>query len=86
MLSEKNVDTINDQIEKLLRDLRFTSIESSRQKIFNDINALQALLNPQPSTEEIVAETLKSLANTCKPKLTRSEPTISDLMCRLFDR
>lgn len=86
MLSDDNIERINDQIENLLRErTRFTTTQSRKAEIMTEINELKTLLIQQPSVEEIVAQTLQTLADSSKPR-TRTEPSVTDLLVRLLDR
>jgi hypothetical protein len=87
MLSEDNIERINDRIESLLRELRFTHDSSKKARIFDEINNLKGLLMPQPPMEEIVAQTLRTLAGKSGETRPRtSEPTVADVLTRLFVR
>lgn len=83
MLSDDNIRRINRQIEDQLRHLDLCPRDEEAD-VIKTIAALKALLEPQPSTEQIVRETLAALATVSEPK--RSEPSVSDLLNRLFDR
>lgn len=65
MLTQSNINRINDMITSELRDLRFTHDPERRQQHFNTIKELKSLLEEpteqEKTKDEIVAEAVAEI-------------------------
>jgi hypothetical protein len=81
MLSEDNIDKINDLIDDELRTASgaFTSHED-KQKAIERITQLKSLLSPQPTRQDI----LKELAAALQEQSTPATPSTADLLSEIL--
>ena len=81
MLSDHNVQKINDQISDELRivDGAFTS-HTDKMEAIERINQLKSLLSPQPTRQDILAE----LALAIKEQNTPTTQSPADLVTEIF--
>lgn len=75
MLSDDNIRKINDQIESEVRDLgSFMTDDEDKPAILDRITKLKALLSPQPTRSDILAELAAALTEAQR----NPPPTFAD--------
>lgn len=85
MLSDSNIRKINDQIKKELDTVdSWVSDADDKAAALKRITKLNALLNPQPSREEILKELADAIVNADRTRNPHAQPTsASDLVSEL---
>lgn len=78
MFSSDNVREINRQIDRELREVRMSDDHNEKLAAIDRIAKLKALLSPQPSREEILAEVADALAHhvPATPAPTQPSPIL----------
>ena len=82
MLTDRNVREINRLIEAEVREYRMSFDQDEKLEAVARIRALQNLLQPQPTREELIAELAQAIVDA-KPTETR-EPTASELFADIL--
>lgn len=84
MLSQSTINDINRRISTLLREnARFITSDEDRATNLKEIESLSAVLNPQPSKDEIIREIAAALQKSIDeptPKLSALDELVGRLM------
>lgn len=82
MLSDRNVEAINKQIAQKLTKLNaFTTFESEKPELREEINYLMSLLNPQQSQDELLDALAAAILD--RQSETPKLPSAAAVICEL---